>query len=117
MFTSDHGDMMGDHGLMLKGYMPYRGTLRCRWSSSTPTGRRPAPHRSPAAASTLGSTLLDLAGLEAASGSRARAWCPILDDRRQRFEIHILIEDDLAGGLAALAPIPARVRTLVTTLL
>ncbi len=22
VFTSDHGDMMGDHGLMLKGFIP-----------------------------------------------------------------------------------------------
>ena len=28
VFTSDHGDMMGDHGLFLKGFMHYRGTLQ-----------------------------------------------------------------------------------------
>ena len=28
VFTSDHGDMMGEHGLMLKGFMHYRGTLQ-----------------------------------------------------------------------------------------
>ena len=28
VFTSDHGDMMGEHGLFLKGFMHYRGTLQ-----------------------------------------------------------------------------------------
>ena len=28
VFTSDHGDMMGDHGLFLKGFMHYRGSLQ-----------------------------------------------------------------------------------------
>jgi arylsulfatase A-like enzyme len=28
VFTSDHGDWLGDHGLMLKGPMPYEGVLR-----------------------------------------------------------------------------------------
>ena len=28
IFTSDHGDMMGDHGLILKGVMHFQGCLR-----------------------------------------------------------------------------------------
>ncbi len=28
VYTSDHGDMMGDHGMILKGFMPYDGILR-----------------------------------------------------------------------------------------
>ena len=28
VFTSDHGDMMGEHSLFLKGFMHYRGTLQ-----------------------------------------------------------------------------------------
>jgi len=30
VFTSDHGDMMGDHQLMLKGRMHYKGSVACR---------------------------------------------------------------------------------------
>ncbi|NOX29599.1 MAG: sulfatase-like hydrolase/transferase, partial [Actinobacteria bacterium] len=36
IFTSDHGDMMGDHGLMLKGFMPYRGTQHVPMVVATP---------------------------------------------------------------------------------
>jgi arylsulfatase A-like enzyme len=28
VYTSDHGDMMGDHGMLLKGWLPYQGVLR-----------------------------------------------------------------------------------------
>lgn len=28
VFTADHGDMMGDHGLLLKGFTHYRGALQ-----------------------------------------------------------------------------------------
>lgn len=27
VYTSDHGDMMGDHGMILKGWLPYKGIL------------------------------------------------------------------------------------------
>jgi arylsulfatase A-like enzyme len=27
VYTSDHGDMMGDHGMILKGWLPYKGVL------------------------------------------------------------------------------------------
>ena len=35
VFTSDHGDMMGEHGLFLKGFMHHRGTLQVPLHSST----------------------------------------------------------------------------------
>ena len=45
VFTSDHGDMMGDHGLMLKGYMHYRGTLAVPMVIVDPGASRAAPGR------------------------------------------------------------------------
>ncbi len=27
VYTSDHGDMMGDHGMVLNGWLPYQGVL------------------------------------------------------------------------------------------
>ncbi|MEZ5378679.1 MAG: sulfatase-like hydrolase/transferase [Acidimicrobiales bacterium] len=113
VFTSDHGDMMGDHGLMLKGYMPYRGTLQVPLVIVDPD-RAPARTTSLAGSIDLGSTLLDLAGLEGYVGIQGSSLVPILDDPAATVRDHILIEDDLPAGLAALAPIPAKSRTLVT---
>lgn len=36
IFTSDHGEWLGDHGLMLKGPMPYEGLLRVAMVASGP---------------------------------------------------------------------------------
>jgi len=43
LFTSDHGEMLGDHGLLLKGPMMYEGAVRVplilRWPGVVPAGR------------------------------------------------------------------------------
>jgi arylsulfatase len=44
VFTSDHGEMLGDHQLMLKGPMMYEGAVRVplivRWPGELPAGER-----------------------------------------------------------------------------
>ncbi|HEV2107778.1 MAG TPA: sulfatase-like hydrolase/transferase, partial [Thermomicrobiales bacterium] len=46
VFTSDHGEMLGDYGLLLKGPMFYDGAVRVplilRWPGRLPTGERRA---------------------------------------------------------------------------
>ena len=46
IFTSDHGDFMGDHQLLLKGALHYRGLVRvpCIWSDPN-LKRRQAQYR------------------------------------------------------------------------
>ena len=67
VFTSDHGDMMGDHALFLKGFMHYRGTLQVPMVIDVPDL---TPGRSPSLASSidLGPTLMDLCGISAYDG-------------------------------------------------
>ncbi len=113
VFTSDHGDMMGDHGLMLKGFMPYRGTLQVPLLIVDPE-RTPGRTSSLAGSIDLGATLLEIAGLDDYDGMQGRSLVPVLDDQRVTVRDHILIEDDLPSALAARGPIPAKSRTLVT---
>ena len=44
IFTSDHGEMLGDHGMILKGPMMYEGAVRIplvvRWPGHVPAGTR-----------------------------------------------------------------------------
>ena len=44
IFTSDHGEMLGDHGVLLKGPMLYEGAVRVplilRWPGQLPDGER-----------------------------------------------------------------------------
>lgn len=113
VFTADHGEMMGDHGLMLKGFMHYRGTLQVPLVIADPThaaGRTD----SLACSLDLGSTLLDLAGLPAYDGIQGVSLAPTLADPSATVRNHLLIEDDLPPGLAALMRTPDKTRTVIT---
>ena len=112
VFTSDHGDMMGDHGLMLKGYMHYRGTLQPPLIIADP---RKAPGRTGSLAGSIDMTptLLDLAGLPQYDGVQGRSLVPILDDPSASVRDHVLIEDDLPANLARLAQMPDKTRTVI----
>ncbi|MFC7404752.1 sulfatase-like hydrolase/transferase [Georgenia alba] len=66
VFTSDHGEMLGDHRLMLKGPMLYdvavRVPLLIRWPGHVPAGER---HGELVQWVDLAPTLLEIAGLDA----------------------------------------------------
>lgn len=112
VFTSDHGDMMGDHGLMLKGFMHYQGTLRVPLVIVDPS--RPAGRTSSLASSVdVAPTLLDLAGLPEYFGMQGSSLLPVLDDPQESVRDHVLIEDDAPHGLVA-AGLPAKTRTIVS---
>lgn len=113
VFTSDHGDMMGDHGLFLKGFMHYRGTLQVPLVISHPemgSGRS----SSLASSIDLGPTLMDLCDIDGYDGIQGVSLAPLLRDGAAKVRDHVLIEDDIAPITARLTPIPAKTRTLVT---
>ncbi len=112
VFTSDHGDMMGDHGLMLKGFLHYRGTLGVPMVIADPR-RPPGRTESLACSVDLGPTLLDLAGLPAYDGIQGRSLTPLLDDPGASVRDHVLIEDDLPSALAGRMRTPAKTRTII----
>jgi arylsulfatase A-like enzyme len=113
VFTADHGDMMGDHGLMLKGRMHYRGTLQVPMVIVDPR-RAPGRTTSLAGSIDLASTLLDLAGLSSYDGMQGTSLVPILDDPAATVRSELLIEDDYPKALAAHRNTIAKTRTLVT---
>ena len=113
VFTSDHGDMMGDHSLMLKGYIHYRGTLQVPMVIADPQ-RHPARTNSLAGSLDLGQTLLEMAGIGEYDGMQGKSLVPVLDDPTAEVRDHVLIEDDLPHAAAARARTPAKTRTLVT---
>jgi arylsulfatase A-like enzyme len=113
VFTSDHGDMMGDHGLLLKGFMHYRGTLQVPLVIRVPDRM---PGRTAALASTLDlcPTILDLVGLAPFQGIQGTTLRPILADPAAVARDHVLIEDDLPSAELTGSFVPSRTRTLVT---
>jgi arylsulfatase A-like enzyme len=112
VFTSDHGDMMGEHGLFLKGFMHYRGTLQVPLVVDVP-GLSPGRTRSLASSIDLGPTLMDLCGITAYDGVQGQSLSPILQDADAQVRESVLIEDDVPVITSKLTPIPARTRTLV----
>lgn len=112
VFTSDHGDMMGEHGLMLKGFMPYRGTMQVPMVIADP--RRASGRTSSLSSSIdLGSTLMDLCDVPAHDGVQGHSLVPLLDDPSSAVRDHVLVEDDLPGRTAEVLRIPHRIRSII----
>ncbi|MBW2282513.1 MAG: sulfatase-like hydrolase/transferase, partial [Deltaproteobacteria bacterium] len=112
IFTSDHGDMFGDHGLMLKGTMHYQGVLRVPFVVAQP-GQAPTRSRSLASTLDLAQTILDLCGCEPFIGMQGTSLVPVLDDPASEVRDHVFIEDDFPPG-EQIGVFPSRIRTLVT---
>lgn len=78
VFTSDHGEMLGDHQLLLKGPLFYEGAVRVplivRWPGQLPAGaRRPDLVQW----LDLCPTFLDLAGLPPLPGNQGQSLLPL----------------------------------------
>ena len=113
VFTSDHGDMMGDHGLFLKGFMHYRGTLQVPLVIAAP-GMPALRVRGLSSSIDIAPTLLELCALEGYDGIQGKSLAPMLADASVAVRDYVLIEDDVANITAKLTPIPAKTRTVIT---
>jgi len=113
VFTSDHGDMMGEHGLMLKGFMPFTGTMHVSMVVADPR-RSPGRTTSLASSIDLGPTLMELCDVVPHDGMQGRSLVPVLDDPAVAVRDHVLVEDDLRSDLSSILRVPHRIRSVVT---
>ncbi|WP_432697869.1 sulfatase family protein [Marinobacterium sp. YM272] len=109
VFTADHGDFLGDHGMILKGPMHYQSTIRVPFIWSEP-GRMGEGVQSRLSSSVdISRTILNRAGLQPYWGMQGQD----LFDAQARDSL--LVEDE--GNRASLGfETPPRVRTLITDL-
>jgi arylsulfatase A-like enzyme len=116
VFTTDHGDYLGDHGLMLKGPIHYRSLIQTPLVWCDPTQPSMQGRRSDALCSTLdiARTLLDRACLQPANGMQGQSLLPVLEGRAQGHAQAVLIEDEVQRTFLGFQE-PPRVRTLVTS--
>jgi arylsulfatase A-like enzyme len=112
IFTSDHGDMFGDHGLMLKGWMHFQGTLRVPLAISAP-GSTPGRTRSLASSLDLAQTVLDYCDLEPYEGMQGASLRPLIADPNAEVRDHVYIEDD-NPNFERMRVLPEKARTLLT---
>lgn len=111
-FNADHGDYLGDFGLMLKGLLPFRSITRVPFIWSDPASRRAGETVTLASTVDLSATILDRAGLTPYHGVQGRSFLPtIAEGTAHRDELLIEFNDGAArAGMSR----PARVRALVT---
>ncbi len=118
VFTADHGDMMGEHGLMLKGFMPFRGTQQVPMIVVDP--RTDSPTATPGRTTSLSSsidlapTLLELCDVPTHDGIQGQSLVPVMADSDAAVRHSVLIEDDLRKRTAQALRVPHRIRTVVT---
>jgi arylsulfatase A-like enzyme len=115
VFTSDHGDLMGDHQLMLKGAYAYQGLIRVPFIWVEPDrAEAPAGSRTGALSGTLdiAATFLDRARLAPYNGLQGKSLLPAIAGDADAGHDGILIEYGSQRPVAAL-PAELSMRTLV----
>jgi arylsulfatase A-like enzyme len=84
LFISDHGEMLGDHGLLLKGPMMYEGAMRVpcivRWPTRVPAGQRMAGIASLA---DVAATISHAAGIQPLVGGHGRSLVEVAAGMRE----------------------------------
>jgi len=112
IFTSDHGDHLGDHRLMLKGAEQYQSIVRVPFVWSDPQEKWEAV-RTDALASTMdiGATILDHARIEPFSGMQGRSLVPAIRDGGEVRDSVFIQYDHQAPSPGT--NVPPRVHTLI----
>lgn len=107
VFTSDHGDYMGDHGLMLKLLMHYQGLIRVPFIWCDPTQAPDSAVDSDLASSIdIPSTILARAGIQGFNGLQGR------DLFSEKPPEAVIVEEDSQRTMTGFDR-PQRVRTVV----
>ena len=116
IFTSDHGDYLGDFNLMLKGPLQLNSITNVPmiWSDPDRRAAGAKPARSGALASTidLSASILERAGINPYNGMQGQSFLASLDGTTPHRDAVYIEHND--GGVRMGLSQPARVRTLRT---
>jgi len=113
VFTSDHGDFMGDHQLLLKGPLHYRGLTRVPFIWADPDGARGGTTAALASAIDFTPTILERAGVPRWNGIQGRSMLPMLEGRSGSLRESLLIEEEGQRRYLGFSE-RAKMRTLLT---
>ncbi|GGO83397.1 sulfatase [Marinobacterium nitratireducens] len=95
VFTSDHGDFLGDHGLLLKGPLHYQGLIRTPFIWSDPdVGNRGEACSAVSGSLDIASTILDRAGLAGYQGIQGRSLMPEIQTLVDHGPGYSLVQED-----------------------
>ena len=114
IFTSDHGDFMGDRGIMLKGPLHYQGIAKVPFIWHEPGEAQPGRTLADLCSSLdIPSTVLSRAGLAPYNGMQGKDLTPLLEGRKDDLRDGLIIEQDSQGPNFGFNG-PIRARTYVT---
>lgn len=116
VFTADHGDLMGDHGIVLKGPLHYQGLVRVPfiWRDPAVTSDVPASRRDDLVSSIdLPVSILARAGISAPNGSQGKALFDTVGEVLPSERDAVLIEENQQRAYMGFEN-AVRARTLVT---
>ena len=98
IFTSDHGDFMGDHRLLLKGALHYRGLVRVPFIWRDPRATRTGLVNSQLCGSLdLARTILDRAALEGPNGMQGKSLRRVIDGEETGHDAMLIEEHQRRG--------------------
>src|SRR3546814_14339500 len=81
-FTSDHGDYLGDHGLLLKGPLHLHSLIRVPLIWCDPTARTNGEVSQALCSSMdISATILDRVGIEPYNGMQGRSLLPVINKK------------------------------------
>ena len=112
VFTSDHGDMFGDHGLIMKHTMLYEGCTHVPLLISAP-GCEPGNREGLTGSIDIAQTLLELTGCTPYYDMQGFSLAAMLTDNSVKVRESLLIEEDEREDIFGIGK-PFRSRTLVT---
>ncbi len=113
VFTSDHGDFMGDHGLMLKGPLHYQGLVRVPFIWADPALPEAGAVQALGSCTDIAGTILARAGLAPYNGMQSRNLLPVMAGEAETTDAVLIEEDNQRAYLGFDRPV--RARTLVTS--
>ena len=112
IFTSDHGDFLGDHSLMLKGAIPYRGVTRVPFIWSDPKDRRKSSCDALTSTLDVSASLIERVGAKPYWGMQGQSLCPLLNGEAESRDQYLIEYED---GMSRFGfDEPAFVRSLLT---
>ena len=92
IFTADHGDLMGDHQILLKGAFAYRGLVTVPFAWADPELSRRASTDCMCGTLDLAATILDRAGLEPYNGIQGKSLLPVISGKDTNAHDGVIVE-------------------------
>ena len=94
IFTTDHGDLGGDHRFFFKGPFLYQGLIRIPFLIKVPNGLKGQISESLVSSIDIPETILELEGFSIPNSMQGKSMIPILNNPEEKINDSILIEMD-----------------------